>query len=57
MDMLLVLILWIAPPTIIFCAIMAIRETRINRRPKVPTAFIASMMDVNGPDRKWGGVK
>jgi hypothetical protein len=53
-DMLLALILWLGPPAIIFCIVMAIRETRYRRTESVPPWLISNISKMNTSDRKWG---
>jgi hypothetical protein len=55
--MLMTLMLWIGPPAILFCLVMALRATRINGRtkdiPKDLYGLANSMMDMTGTERKW----
>ena len=46
------------PILIVFCVVKAIKHTLIIRtvkkRDKIPTALVASLINVNGPDRRFG---
>jgi len=46
------------PILIVFCVVKAIKHTLIIRtvkkRDKIPTALRASLINVNGPDRRFG---
>ena len=46
------------PVLIIFCAIKAIKHTiiirTVRKKDKIPTALRASLINVNGPDRRYG---
>jgi len=54
MDMLFNLMLYLGPVAVCVCIIAALKGTRINREHKAPTWLISSVMNMNGPDRKWG---
>jgi hypothetical protein len=58
MTIILSAILIIGPAAIVYCAVKALQHTLIIRDAKktntIPTALIASMWEVNGPDRKYG---
>ena len=46
------------PVLIIFCVIKAIKHTiiirTVRKRDKIPTALVASLINVNGPMRRYG---
>jgi hypothetical protein len=58
MSIILSLFLIIGPVAILYCGVMAIKHTIIIRaekkRAKLSSALIASFMNFNGPDRKYG---
>ncbi len=57
MTIILTIILFLGPVAIVYCVITGIKHTIITtntRKRKIPTALIASMWAVNGPDRKYG---
>ena len=58
MSIIIAVILVIAPALIICCVVKAIQHTIIirtaKRKNEIPTALIASLWHVNGPDRKYG---
>ena len=57
MEMLLELMLYLAPIAIVICVVMAIRGTRINRQDKeVPIGLMGlanSMKNMTNSERKW----
>ena len=58
MTIILSLFLIIGPIAIVYCGIKALQHTIIIRKTKkrseMPTALIASLWHINGPERKWG---
>ena len=57
MSIAISLILIGAPVLIIYCAVKAIQHTIIirtaKRKNEMPTALIASLWEINGPDRRF----
>ena len=57
MSIIIAVILVIAPALIICCVVKAIQHTIIirnaKRREDAPPWLINSIMNANGPDRKW----
>ena len=57
MEMLLELMLYLAPIAIVICVVMAIRGTRINRQDKeIPISLMGlanSMKNMTNSERKW----
>ena len=57
MEILLTLMLWIGPPAVLVCGMIALRGTRINRQDKeVPIDLMGlanSMHNMTNSERKW----
>ncbi len=53
MEMLLKLMLYIGPVAIVICVIMALKGTRARQIEDCPPWLVNSIMDANGPERKW----
>ena len=58
MSIIIAVILVIGPVAIIYCVVKAIKHTIVirqaKRREEAPPWLINSIMNANGPDRKWG---
>ena len=58
MNIALSLFLIIGPVAIIYCGVKALKHTIIIRKTKkrnaIPTALVASLINSNGPDRRYG---
>ena len=57
MTIIMSLFLVIGPVAIIYCVVKAIQHTIVIRQAKredAPPWLINSIMNANGPDRKWG---
>ena len=54
----LLIVFMFFPVLIVFCVVKAIKHTLIIRtvkkRDKIPTALVASLINVNGPMRRYG---
>ena len=56
MSIILSLFLIIGPIAIIYCGVKALKQTLIirkNKKSKLSAALIASLWNVNGPDKRW----
>ena len=54
MEILLTLMVYTGPVAILVCVIAALKGTRARRIDDCPTWLKTSIMNTNGPDRKWG---
>ena len=54
----LLIVFMFFPVLIVFCAVKAIKHTiiirTVRKKDKIPTALRASLINVNGPDRRYG---
>jgi len=54
----LLIVFMFFPILIVFCVIKAIKHTiiirTVRKKDKIPTALIASLINVNGPMRRYG---
>jgi len=54
----LLIVFMFFPVLIVFCVVKAIKHTiiirTVKKRDKIPTALRASLINVNGPDRRFG---
>ena len=53
MNILMDLFIIIGPVAVVYCVYRAIRETRIRRIKSAPPWLITSIMNANGPDRRY----
>jgi len=54
----LLIVFMFFPVLIVFCVVKAIKHTiiirTVKKRDKIPTALVASLINVNGPMRRYG---
>ena len=54
----LLIVFMFFPVLIVFCAVKAIKHTiiirTVRKKDKIPTALVASLINVNGPMRRYG---
>ena len=54
----LLFVFMVFPVLIVFCVVKAIKHTiiirTVKKRDKIPTALVASLINVNGPMRRYG---
>ena len=54
----LLIVFMVFPVLIVFCVVKAIKHTiiirTVKKRDKIPTALVASLINVNGPMRRYG---
>jgi len=53
MEILMTLMLYIGPPAVLVCVIMALKGTRARQIEDCPPWLVNSIMGANGPERRY----